>query len=130
MTAEASAGWTALIILHTLAAAAAGVVGTWLLVGRKGSSSHRLLGRTWLVLMATVGFSSFGIYKTSFSWIHGLSLLMLVMLVRGLMYARQHKVQQHKKTMMGIYFGALLLTGLFTLLPGRLIGKALMTVLR
>jgi uncharacterized membrane protein len=75
--------------------------------------------------MAVVALSSFGIFRDHFSWIHGLSVFTLVMLVVGVRLARQGKRVAHRITMQSIYGGALVLTGLFTLLPNRLIGKAL-----
>lgn len=33
------------------------------------------------------------------------------------------QVRAHRKTMIGVFCGALVVTGLFTLLPGRLIGR-------
>ena len=44
----------------------------------------------------------------------------LVMLVLGVWAARRHNVRSHKFTMIGIFFGALLIAGLFTLMPGRI----------
>ena len=51
--------------------------------------------------------------------------LSVVTLVLGVSAARAHRVQQHRLTMISIYLGALVITGLFTLLPNRLIGHAL-----
>jgi len=117
--------WTPLIIAHTVAATSALVVGCILLFKRKGTFSHRTLGWVWVVLMAFVALVSFGIKRESFSWIHGLSVFTLFMLFVGIRLARAHNAGQHGKTMKGIYVGALLVTGLFTLLPSRLIGHAL-----
>ena len=117
--------WTPLIIAHTIAATSALVVGCILLFKRKGTFSHRTLGWVWVVLMAFVALVSFGIKRESFSWIHGLSVFTLVMLLVGIRLARTHNAGQHGKVMKGIYVGALLVTGLFTLLPSRLIGHTL-----
>ena len=42
------------------------------------------------------------------------------MLVLGVLAARRHRVRAHKITMISIFAGALILAGLFTLVPGRL----------
>jgi uncharacterized membrane protein len=60
-----------------------------------------------------------------FSWIHGLSVFTLVALTSGVVAARAHRVKAHRQTMISLYVGALVITGLFTLLPGRLLGSAL-----
>ena len=54
-----------------------------------------------------------------FSWIHALSIFTLVMLPAAVVMARRHNVVAHKKTMTGIFFGALVVAGFFTLAPGR-----------
>ncbi len=76
--------------------------------------------------MASVAGISFAIKgPNGFSWIHGLSVFTLAALVRGVLFARLHRVQRHRFTMISMYAGALLVTGLFTLLPNRLIGSAI-----
>jgi len=40
------------------------------------------------------------------------------------MHARRRNIKAHRLTMISIFVGALLITGLFTLLPQRLIGQA------
>jgi uncharacterized membrane protein len=42
------------------------------------------------------------------------------MLVLGVWYARRHKVRGHRITMISIFFGALVIAGLFTFVPGRI----------
>jgi uncharacterized membrane protein len=77
--------------------------------------------------MATVAGISFAIQRPEgYSWIHGLSVFTLVSLMTGVLAARTHRVKAHRINMIALYFGALVVTGLFTLLPGRLIGRALL----
>ncbi len=117
--------WTPVIVVHALLAAAAVVLGAMLLRGRKGHRAHRLGGWIWVLCMATVAGISFAIRgPDGFSWIHGLSAFTLVSLVTGVAAARAHRVRAHRLNMISLYVGALVLTGLFTLLPGRLIGSA------
>jgi uncharacterized membrane protein len=47
------------------------------------------------------------------------------MLVVGVLAARRHRVRTHRITMISIFAGALLLAGLFTLVPGRLMHTVL-----
>jgi uncharacterized membrane protein len=118
--------WTPVIVTHALAAGIAVALGAGLLMGRKGQRAHRVGGWIWVLCMATVAGLSFAIRRPEgFSWIHGLSAFTLATLVTGVVAARAHKVTVHRKNMIALYIGALVITGLFTLLPGRLIGNAL-----
>jgi uncharacterized membrane protein len=42
------------------------------------------------------------------------------MLPLGVLAARRHRVSAHRKTMIGLFLGALATAGLFTLMPGRI----------
>lgn len=116
--------WTPLIAAHAAAAAAAVLIGAAVLLRRKGDRPHRLLGRVWVALMAFTALSSFAIYRESFSWIHGLSVFTLLMLTLGVRAARQGRLRTHRNIMAGTYAWGLIVTGLFTLLPSRLLGHA------
>lgn len=117
--------WTPLIIVHAVCAATALGLGGLVLARRKGTASHRALGWMWVVLMATVAVVSFWIQFNGWSWIHGLSVWTLFALAYGVRQARLGRVKAHRATMISLFVGALVITGLFTLLPGRLIGQAL-----
>jgi uncharacterized membrane protein len=121
--------WTPLIAAHTAAAVVALLIGAVMMALPKGTAVHRALGWGWVVLMASVALVSFGIHGEHYSWIHGLSVFTLLMLTLGVWHARRHRVRHHRKTMLGVYFGALVIAGLFTLLPSRLIGRALFSAL-
>jgi len=114
------------IPLHALAAMAAFVLGVVQLVAPKGTLPHRTLGWIWVALMLTVAISAFWIHGHSFrlwrTWspIHLLSILTPVMLVLAVMRARQHRVRAHAITMISIFAGALVIAGVFTLVPGRI----------
>ncbi len=120
-----SSHWTPVIATHAAAAALALAVGATVLARRKGTASHRVLGWTWIGLMVLVAVASFWIGDGGWSWIHGLSVFTLVMLASGVAWARRGLRARHGRTMVGLYIGALAITGLFTLLPSRLIGRVL-----
>jgi uncharacterized membrane protein len=115
------------IQLHAGAAIAAFVLGLVQFAGVKGTTQHRALGYTWMALMLVVAISSFwiqGIHQFgNFSLIHVLSVTTLVMVPLGLYYARNHVVRGHKLTMLGLFLGALVIAGAFTLVPGRIMHK-------
>jgi uncharacterized membrane protein len=116
--------WTPVIAAHAALAGAALVVGGTVLARRKGTTSPRVRGWTWVVLRASVASISFAIRFNGFSWIHGLSVYTLLALVFGVAHARRRNIRAHRSTMISIFVGALVITGLFTLLPQRLIGQA------
>jgi uncharacterized membrane protein len=112
-----------LVQLHILAALAALLLGSWQLLRPKGGAGHRLRGRLWVALMAGLALSSLGITGADgrYSWIHGISGAVLVMLPLALLHARKGRIAAHKRTMLGLFWGALIVTGAFTLMPGRLL---------
>jgi len=108
---------------HALFALLAFVIGAVQLGARKGTISHRYLGYLWVGSMATVAASGLFIHEIRllgpFSPIHLLSLFVLVMLVVSIRAARRRDIERHRKTMIYMYVLGLVLTGAFTLLPGR-----------
>ena len=112
------------IPLHAFAAMAAFALGIVQFAAPKGTLPHRTLGWIWVILMAFVAVSSFWIHQIRlvgpWSPIHLLSVFTPIMLVLGVWYARRHKVRGHKITMISIFAGALVVAGLFTFVPGRI----------
>jgi uncharacterized membrane protein len=118
--------WATVIVVHTLSAVFSVGLGAWLLGARKGHRAHRIGDWLWVICMAMVAGISIAIRRPDgFSWIHGLSVFTLIALVTGVMAARTHRVKAHRTNMIALYTGALVVTRLFTLLPGRLLGSAL-----
>ncbi len=110
--------------VHAFVAMAAFVLGVVQLAAPKGTIPHRTIGWIWVVLMAAIAASSFWIHEIRligpFSPIHLLSIFTLVMLPLAVVHARRHRVDRHRNAMTGIFIGALVVAGLFTLLPGRI----------
>jgi uncharacterized membrane protein len=116
--------FTPVILAHTLAAFAAVALGAAMFLARKGTLLHRIAGRSWVALMLAVAISSFWIRSSgSFSWIHGLSIAVIFLLGLAVWFAIHHRIERHRRLMTGIYVGALGITGFFTLLPYRLLGR-------
>jgi uncharacterized membrane protein len=111
------------IPLHAFAAMAAFVLGIVQFAAPKGTLPHRTVGWIWVGLMAVVAISSFWIQEIRlwgpWSPIHLLSIFSPIMLVLGVWYARRHNVRGHKITMISIFCGALVIAGIFTFVPAR-----------
>ena len=120
-----------LIFVHMVCAIAALVLGAVLLLRRKGTPSHRALGWAWVLLMAGATISSAFIRDTGminlagFTPIHLLTLLVAVQLPRAVLAIRRGRVEAHRQAMRGMYIGGCVVAGLFTLLPGRFLGRQL-----
>jgi uncharacterized membrane protein len=120
-----------LIFFHLLTAVAALLLGLFILLRRKGTHSHRLLGWAWVLLMASTALATMFIrdYRlpniAGYTPIHGFTLLVALMLPLAVVYIRRGNVRGHRKTMTGLYIGACVVAGLFTLLPGRFLGSLL-----
>jgi uncharacterized membrane protein len=117
------------IPLHAFAAMAAFGLGMIQLVAPKGTLLHRTVGWIWVALMAVVAVSSFWIHQIRlfgpsgfklWSPIHLLSIFTLAVLPLGVWRAHRHDVRGHRRVMILIFSGALVIAGLFTLLPGRI----------
>ena len=112
------------IQLHAFAAMAAFALGIVQLAAPKGTLPHRTLGWIWVVLMLVVSVSSFFIHRIRlwgpWSPIHLLSIFTLVMLTLAVIAARRRIVIAHQWTMILTFIGALVVAGIFTFLPGRI----------
>ena len=112
------------IPLHAFAAMAAFVLGLVQFAAPKGTLPHRTIGWIWVLLMASVAISSFWIHTIRlvgpFSPIHLLSIFTLIMVPLAVWRAHKHRVADHRRIMIMTFTGALVIAGLFTLLPGRI----------
>jgi uncharacterized membrane protein len=112
------------IPVHAFAAMAAFVLGVVQFAAPKGTLPHRTLGWIWVGLMLSVAVSSFWIHQIRlvgpWSPIHLLSIFTLITVPLGVWRAHRHQVADHRLIMTLVFSGALLIAGLFTLLPGRI----------
>ena len=96
------------IPLHAFAAMTAFLLGVVQLAAPKGTLPHRTLGWVWICLMASVAVSSFWIHQIRligpWSPIHLLSIFTLVVLPIGAWMAHHHRVADHRRIMILIFF--------------------------
>jgi uncharacterized membrane protein len=112
------------IQVHAFAAMSAFVLGLVQFAAPKGTLPHRTIGWIWVALMATIALSSFWIHSIRlvgpFSPIHLISIFVLVMLPLAVFAAHRHNVSRHRKSMIGLFIGGLVVAGAFTFIPGRI----------
>jgi uncharacterized membrane protein len=117
------------IQVHAYAAMAALLVGAVQLSAPKGTLPHRAIGAVWVLLMLAVCISSFFIHTIRlwgpWSPIHLLSIFTLGSLPLAVLYAHRHNVPRHRQAMVSIYTGGLVIAGLFTFVPGRIMHAVL-----
>ena len=120
------------IPFHALAALAAAGLGAGQLWRPKGGRMHRRLGYLWVALMASVAISGLFIHELrmvgAFSPIHLLSLVTLASLWIAVSRARRRDIAGHRRVMILLFWLALVLTGIFTFWPGRVMHMVLFGV--
>ncbi len=130
---------TPMIAVHLTAALAALVVGPVALWARRGHAHriaatqrprlHRAAGYAWVTLMLLTALSALFIHDPvlpgwfGFSPIHLFVPLTLGGLVRAFRQLSQGNVAGHRKSMLGLYLGACVGAGAFTLMPQRFLGQ-------
>lgn len=117
-----------LAYLHLLTVLPAFLIGTYLMLRRKGSRQHKELGRVYLLLMLGTGVVTLFMpaavgprLLNHFGYIHLLSILTLITVPAGFYAARTHRVALHRYNMIGLYVGGILIAGFFALRPGRML---------
>jgi uncharacterized membrane protein len=120
--------YTQLAYLHLATVVPAFLIGAFQFFRRKGTPSHRLLGKIYMLLMlatavitltmpAEVGPRLLG----HFGFIHAFSFLALVNVPIAYVAARRANLKVHRAAMLGLYFGGILIAGAFAFSPGRML---------
>jgi uncharacterized membrane protein len=122
-----SATYLNLAYAHLATILPAFLIGTYMMISRKGSPLHRALGKTYMTLMLVTALITLfmpavvGVRVLNhFGFIHLFSFLVLYSVPRAYFAARSHNVKKHRNSMIGLYVGGLLIAGAFTFTPGRL----------
>lgn len=108
--------------IHVVGVVTALVVGALIFALRKGSGLHRLLGWIWVTGMAIAAVTSVWMIKDfgdGVSPLHAFTVITTVSLFFGLLNIRRGNVRGHAGFMVGLFFGGLLIAGLFAFIPGR-----------
>lgn len=126
---------TPIVAIHLTAALGALLTGPVALWARQGGTPrpvlHRAFGYAWVTLMVITAVSAVFIRDRSlpnlagYTPIHLLVPVTLVGLVGAFWFLARGDIAGHRRTMRRLYFGACVVAGAFTLLPGRLLGSLL-----
>lgn len=121
--APAEPMFTPVVAVHLATIVPAIPIGMVLLLSRKGTRRHRRMGVAWMTLMMLAAATSFGIRHNNggaLSWIHLFSAYTLVAVPAALWAIRSRRVELHARLLKGLFAGALIVAGLFTFVPGRI----------
>ncbi|SDE59862.1 DUF2306 domain-containing protein [Cellulophaga baltica] len=115
-----------LMFTHLITVTPCLFVGAYLLLAQKGSKQHKLIGKIYMSLMFFTALVSLfipahvgGQFLNHFGWIHLFSLLTLYSVPTAIVAVKKGDIKGHKRKMIALYFGALIIAGGFTLAPGR-----------
>ena len=110
------------IQIHLAAALFALGLGAVMWLRPKGTNSHKLIGRIFIVLMLTVAASAIFIQEINrghYSWIHIFVAVTLIGIVQALWAIKNRNIKSHIRAVKGLFFGALIIPGIFSFMPGR-----------
>jgi len=101
-------------------------IGAYLLLVKKGTGIHRKLGRIYMILMLITAVITLFMpaavgpqVLNHFGWIHLFSFLTIYTVPTAYTAIRKGNVRAHKRKMVLLYFGAIIIAGGFTFAPGR-----------
>ena len=120
--------YTQLAYLHLGTVLPAFVIGTFQLLARKGTQSHKLLGRIFMLLMLATGLITLSMpakvgpqFLNHFGFIHIFSFFAVFGVPLSYLAARRGFIRAHRFTMVSLYVGGILVAGAFAFSPGRML---------
>ena len=123
-----------IIFFHAIFAILAIPLGLLIFFKKKGTFLHKRLGWFWILFLVIVSISAVFIQTKpgQFSIIHLLIPFTLISLIYAIWSIKKFKETKkikyrysHMYSMIGVYLGALITAGTFTLMPGRIIHSLL-----
>lgn len=117
--------------LHMIAALVAVALGPVAIYRRRRDIWHKAAGYGWVIAMLTTAASSFWLHAQvlpigfGFGPIHVLSVWVFYVLYRAVQAARRGQIARHQAQMRSLYWTGLMVAGLFTLMPYRVLNRVL-----
>lgn len=115
-----------LMFTHLFTVSPCVFLGAYLFMAKKGGKYHRFIGKLYMSLMVFTAIIALFLpalvgpqFLGHFGWIHLFCILTLYSVPTALIAIRKGQVRRHKFKMIGLYVGALMIAGGFTLVPGR-----------
>lgn len=121
------------VVAHLATVLAALPLGISQLLLPKGTFRHRVVGYVWIVLMVTTAIVSFSVHTINrtglgLSPIHLFSVLTLISAPGIVWAARTGRVEHHRRAVLGLMLGGLVIAGIFTFIPGRALGQLVLAI--
>jgi uncharacterized membrane protein len=120
--------YTQLAYLHLATVMPAFVIGLLQLLRRKGTPSHKLLGKIYMLLMLATALITLAMpaevgprFLNHFGFIHLFSVLALLSVPIAFFAARRGNIRAHRASMTWLYLGGILIAGAFAFSPGRML---------
>lgn len=120
--------YTQLAYLHLATVVPAFFIGGLQFLKRKGTATHRLLGKVYMACMLTTGFITLAMpahvgpqFLNHFGMIHIFSLMALISVPTAYFAARHGDIRIHRYSMISLYIGGILIAGAFAFSPGRML---------
>lgn len=115
-----------LMLLHLVTVIPCFIIGTVLLLIKKGSPFHKKAGRVYMILMLLTAAITLFMpaqvgprFLNHFGWIHSFSFLTIYTVPTAYSAVKKGNIKAHKRKMILLYFGAIIIAGGFTFFPGR-----------
>ncbi|MDT0538842.1 MULTISPECIES: DUF2306 domain-containing protein [Croceitalea] len=119
-----------LMYAHLITVVPCVFLGAYVLLAKKGTSVHRFLGKIYMILMLITGLITLFMpalvgpqFLGHFGWIHLFSFLTIYTVPTAYTAIRKGNVRAHKRKMVLLYIGAILIAGGFTFAPGRYLNE-------
>jgi len=119
-------GYSDLMYWHLVTVVPCFVIGAVLLILKKGTAVHKSFGRIYMILMIITATITLFMpahvgprVLNHFGWIHLFSFLTVYTVPTAYIAIKKGNVKAHKRKMILLYFGAIIIAGGFTLAPGR-----------
>jgi len=111
--------------IHMICAVSSLMIGLYMLLGKKGTRHHKVVGWIWISLMLGAAISAVFIHQIRMVWIlspiHIFVPITLIGLYEGVRHARAGRIRAHRASMRSMYWGALCIPFAFALMPERIL---------